>query len=173
MRSTQEEFCSLVQSVQAVLRDVFGDRILGLISDWLGGIKGDFVKQHASENSDPHSAPGLEVKVGGQGGLPPFVFLVLFSFLLGCGTQSSSMGLLSSWASSASSSSPGPIRLFSRFPEGHGEVSVSVRTPSQQTCEYVSLRLAEVSIHSPSSPPYDGDCLGGTPKKSCPILSRY
>lgn len=27
--------------------------------------------------------------------------------------------------------------------------------------------------HSPNRPPYDGDCLGGTPKKSCPILSRY
>ncbi len=30
--------------------------------------------------------------------------------------QSSSMGLLSSWASSPSSSSPEPIRLFNRFP---------------------------------------------------------
>lgn len=35
----------------------------------------------------------------------------------GLRAQSSSMGLLSSWASSApSSSSPAPIRLFSRFP---------------------------------------------------------
>jgi len=25
----------------------------------------------------------------------------------------------------------------------------------------------------PSKPPYDDDCLGGTPKNSCPILSRY
>lgn len=90
---------------------------------------------------EPRPALVAEVKEGGGGVVFLFFFLCVCvcSFVLfvpggGRRAQSSSMGLLSSWASSApSSSSPEPIRLFSRFP---------------------------------SSPPYDGDCLGGTPKKS-------
>lgn len=49
----------------------------------------------------------------------PSSFLVIFVLRW---DQSSSMGLLSSWASSAmSSSSPEPIRLFNRFPAGRSK----------------------------------------------------
>ncbi|KAA8581186.1 hypothetical protein FQN60_002767, partial [Etheostoma spectabile] len=60
---------------------------------------------------DRRLALGVEVKEGGDA-------ILLFA-------QSSSMGLLSSWASSApSSSSPEPIRLFSRFPAEGNTVSI-------------------------------------------------
>lgn len=59
-----------------------------------------------------------------EGGTDRLLFSGLFVILVLRSDQSSSMGLLSSWASSAmSSSSPEPIRLFSRFPATQGKQS--------------------------------------------------
>lgn len=54
------------------------------------------------------------------------------------------------------------------------EVSTVLRVECKvELCQKSCVNDPECQFNSPSRPPYDGDCLGGTPKKSCPILSRY